>query len=87
MTPEQKELARHALGLPNTKRTSYRNHFVAEEGHVDFDNWRGMVAAGNAKEHGPRAMFGGDYCFTLTKQGAELALEPRERLDKKSFKP
>ena len=29
MTPKQRKLARHALGLPNAKRQSFRNRFVA----------------------------------------------------------
>ncbi len=31
LTPKQRELARHALGLPNKMRMSYRNRFVAGE--------------------------------------------------------
>jgi hypothetical protein len=29
LTDRQRELARHALGFPNKKNTSYRNHFCA----------------------------------------------------------
>ena len=35
MSAAQIELARHALGLPNKMRMSYRNRFVAGHGHVD----------------------------------------------------
>lgn len=86
MTPEHKELARHALGLPNSRRKSYRNHFVAGPGHIDFDHWREMVANGDAKEYAPSALTGGDHCFTLTKQGAESALLAGEKLNKEDFK-
>ena len=85
MTSDQKDLARHALGLPNKAWKSYRNHFVAGPGHSDFDNWETMVAAGEAWKRGPSAMFGGDYCFGLTRKGADAALMPREKLDAEDF--
>lgn len=59
MTPEQVELARHALGLPNASGQSYRNHFVCGPGHSDFDNWQAMVATGEARARGPSRLFGG----------------------------
>jgi hypothetical protein len=85
MSPDQKELARHALGLPNVRRRSYRNHFVAGEGHSDFTNWLAMVEAGEAKRRKGNALTGGDDLFRLTKAGAEAALNPRERLDPEDF--
>lgn len=85
MTEEQRELARHALGLRNGKKASYRNHFVCGPGHSDFDNWQAMTDAGQAKRHGPKALFGGDYCFVLTAAGAQAVLEPGERLDPEDF--
>lgn len=85
MTPAQKELARHALGLPNARRLSYRNHFVAGEGHGDFTNWLAMVEAGEAKRRKGNALTGGDDLFWLTKAGAEAALNSRERLDPEDF--
>ena len=60
MTPSQRELARHALGLPNKMRTSYRNRFVAGHGHDDYDDWREMCSAGYAEWRGPIDSFGGD---------------------------
>jgi hypothetical protein len=81
MTPRQVELARHALGLPNKRRCSYRNHFVTGPGSTDWGDWQAMVACGTARRHEPRALFGGDYCFVLTRPGAEAALATGERLD------
>jgi hypothetical protein len=85
MTPEQKKLARHALGLTNGRNVSYRNHFVTGEGARDFDAWQGLVAQGLAKRHGPKALYGGDYCFVLTTQGAMAALDAGESLDPEDF--
>ena len=77
----QRDLARHALGLPNKARKSYRNHFVCGPGHDDFDNWVAMVAEGAAKRRAGSALTGGDDLFRLTRGGAEAALNKGERLD------
>lgn len=85
MSPEQIELARHALGLPNARRRSFRNHFVVGPGHSDFDNWTQMVAAGNARHRAGSPLSGGDDVFWLTTQGATAALKRGERLDPENF--
>lgn len=87
MTPDQIELARHALGLPNRRRCSYRNHFVAGPGYSDFDNWTAMVATGDARTRAGNPLTGGDPLFWLTRQGAENALRRGERLDPEDFPP
>lgn len=85
MTPEQVKLARHALGLPNKRRISYRNYFVAGPGHSDFVEWVVMVAAGNARSRTPSQIRGGDSTFWLTAKGAKAALKPGEKLDPEDF--
>ncbi len=50
MTETQAKLARHALGLPNKKNTSYRNRFYTGPGSPDYLEWQAMVAEGNAVE-------------------------------------
>lgn len=86
MTPEQRELARHALGFPNKTRKSYRNHFCAGKDHRDYPEWMKMVENDLAKRHeGNYSLTGGDFVFILTTYGAELALKSGERLDKKDF--
>lgn len=85
MTPEQIELARHALGLPNKRRQSYRNHFVCGQGHPDWENWQDMVAAGLAKTRKGNALTGGYNWFWLTLDGAHNALRKGERLDLEDF--
>jgi hypothetical protein len=83
MTPEQIELARHALGLPNERKQSYRNHFVCGPGHRDLDNWQAMVAAGAAKR---KVLSGGEDVFWLTAAGAIAAIKKGEALDPEDFK-
>lgn len=86
MTPRQRELARHALGLPNKMRMSYRNRFVAGEGHDDYADWLQMVTDGNATmRDGKTLPYGGDSIFWLTETGAKQALNPREKLDPEDF--
>lgn len=86
MTHEQKALARHALGLPNERRCSYRNRFVTGPGGADFHAWMDMVDAGLARRSdGSKLPFGGDDLFRLTRAGADQALEPGERLDPEDF--
>lgn len=86
MSPREIELARHALGLPNKARMSYRNRFVAGVGHEDYATWVQMVADGNAKvRYGASLPYGGDSLFWLTREGAEQALLKVEHLDPEDF--
>ena len=81
MTKEQTSLARHALGLPNRKNTSYRNHFCIGAGGDSYTEWEAMVAQGDAvKRTGPH--WGGDDMFYLTLKGALAAREPREHISR-----
>jgi len=84
MTPTQRLLARHALGLPNRRKRSYRNRYVAA--YIpggEFDQWSAMESAGWAE----RGAFRPDRTarFWLTPEGARLALEPGESLDPEDF--
>lgn len=84
MTPEQKKLARHALGLPNDRKRSYRNRFFA--GPADTQQWDAMVEAGEA--HGEKASArqkDEPVFFWLTFPGARRALEPGETLCSEDF--
>lgn len=85
MTPDQIELARHALGLDGRRRQSYRNHYVIGAGNADHDNWTAMVAAGEARRRNGSPLTGGDDLFWLTTAGATAALRRGERLDPEDF--
>jgi hypothetical protein len=83
MTPEQRELARHALGLPNKQKKSYRNRYVCEESDPV---WSEFVRLGWATMRPAASVpFGGCAIFYLTKAGAELALDKGEKLDPEDF--
>ena len=75
MTPAQKKLARHALGLdePMARGRSYRNRYFTGAPH---DDWQAMVAAGLAKV---------SCSYTLTPAGAKAALDKSETLDPEDF--
>ena len=83
MTPNQIELARHALGLTRNKQ-SFRNHFVAGPGR-DFDGWMDMVSAGHAKVQESELLSPGQACFWLTERGARAVLRKGESLCPEDF--
>lgn len=85
MSPAQIELARHALGLPTKSGQSYRNRFICGTGHRDYNEWKGMVAAGYATTTGSHPAHGGAERFELTPFGANFALRAGERLDPEDF--
>lgn len=81
MSEKQLQMARHALGLPNKKNTSNRNHYcigVGGEGHTE---WMDLVASGMAiRRTGP--LWGGDDMFYLTLRGALMARGPKEHISR-----
>lgn len=85
MTPEQRKLARHALGLPNDLRRSYRNRYFTSEATTPWHGWMALVKDGLAEfEKTPPGMKRMDF-FWLTEAGAREALEPGETLDPEDF--
>jgi hypothetical protein len=85
MTPRQRELARHALGLDGRRSQSYRNRFVAGPDHDDFEDWELMVARRLAGRRSGDQMLGGSDLFWLTYRGALQALNDGETLDPEDF--
>jgi hypothetical protein len=81
MSPKQRELARHALGLPNERGQSYRNRYYAGPGHHAYEHWRAMIEAGDAD----RQARGASDLFWLTDKGARAALDKGERLCPEDF--
>ena len=84
MTPAQRSLARHALGLPNGRNRSYRNRCVVPPQTPAHAEWIKMVAAGWARDVRGKSTGAGDS-FCLTLEGAGLAVEPGEELDPEDF--
>lgn len=83
MTPAQLKLARHALGLPNKWRISFRNRFAADRRTPDYLTWRSIVDAGHALRWPWHYSYGDHFC--LTRAGAEAALLAGEKLDPEDF--
>lgn len=83
MTPEQVDMARHALGLPNRARRSYRNRYFANKDGAGDRVWKGMVAAGEAALVPSHSAVTNRY--ELTPLGALAALRPGERLCPEDF--
>lgn len=84
MTPAQRALARHALGLPNRRNLSYRNRYVVPPQDPAHAEWIKMVAAGWARDVRVAGISAGDS-FCLTLEGAGQAVDPGERLDPEDF--
>jgi len=86
MTPEQRRLARHALGLPNKTSRSYRNYFTTRKVTPDHAVWKSMAGAGWAYK-APRSWVARSdtEVFILTRAGALLALDEGESLDPEDF--
>ena len=84
MTPEQTALARRALGLPNNLARSSRNYASVHPDARAYAPWMEMVEAQLATVE--KVGLSGRV-FTLTRAGAEAALEPHERLDPADFPP
>lgn len=81
MTPNQRSMARHALGLPNRKNTSNRNHYCIGPGGDGYEDWLAMVQSGDAlRLVGPH--WGGDDMFFLTLQGALAVREVKEHISR-----
>jgi hypothetical protein len=85
LSPDQRDLARHALGLSGRHRQSWRNHFITGPGSPDYDRWREMEAMGAATRRAGTELTAGDDLFRLTRAGATAALDAGETLDPKTF--
>jgi hypothetical protein len=79
VTEKQRELARHALGLPNKEKTTYRNHFCIGKGGDGYEDWEDLVKQGFATMAPGGKGWGGDF-FYLTFEGAKAVLLPNERI-------
>jgi hypothetical protein len=81
MTDAQKRFARHALGFPNKKNTSYRNRYCIHPGSAGYVEWEAMVAQGDALRRTGLLCDGTDM-FHLTLKGALAAHEDNENLSR-----
>lgn len=82
MSPEQRKLARHALGLEGGRARSYRNRYAAATCTPVWNAWVDMQTSGWAKIYYRASSL--DH-FQLTRAGAALALDSGETLDPEDF--
>lgn len=87
LSSQQQVLARHALGLPNKYRKSYRNRYVVGCLSETYKLWGEMVTAGMAEEYPMEGSSIGQVMFCLTRPGAEAVLKRGERLCAEDFPP
>jgi hypothetical protein len=84
MTPLQEKLARHALGLSDHQKRSYRNRYITGSSGRNYGTWMRMVKSGVAA----RERFGtadDAWLFFLTRTAAESVLKSGESLDPEDF--
>lgn len=81
MTPSQRKMVRHALGL-DAGTVSYRNRYFVSADSPAEDEWNDLCRRGLAE----REKGGGRLVhFYLTQEGATEALDPGEILDPEDF--
>jgi hypothetical protein len=74
-TEYQIELLHHTLGLSEQRRESYRNHFVAGNGHSDMRHLEELEQAGlMERRRTPQFLPDGDVVFAATDAGRALAV-------------
>ena len=66
VTQEQLDLMRHTVGM-DRRKTPYRNHFFADEGHVDWFCLIELVKMGLMTKH--ESSISPGFVFQLTDQG------------------
>lgn len=74
-TPYQISLLHHTLGLSEHRRESYRNHFVAGNGHGDMRHLEALERAGLMERlRTPKFLDDGDIVFAVTDAGRDVAI-------------
>jgi hypothetical protein len=81
MNEKQRDMARHALGFPNAKNQSYRNHYSIGPGSEGHSDWEELVSQGLAVKHTSK-LWGGDDMFHLTLKGALMVRGPKEHVSR-----
>ena len=81
MSERQTMFARHALGLPNDKNMTYRNHFCIGQGGDGYEDWQELVKQGFAVFASGGDNWCGDF-FYLTLEGARAVLLPKEHISR-----
>lgn len=83
LAPDERKLARHALGFDQGVGESYRNRYFTIAGGAEAIVWDDMVARGLAKAGDLTE--GGSRWYAMTYAGAVAACDPGEGLCPEDF--
>lgn len=75
MTPEQRDIMRHALGYGRRTPPGWRNHFVTGPGSTDYPHCEALVAAGLMRRTEGHKLSGGDPIYSVTEAGRSALRE------------
>ena len=81
LTPRERELARHALGLDGSSKITTRNYAFVSEDTDELWIWVNMTC----RLFAIRKRQVGGWSIRLTRAGALAALEPGETLNSEDF--
>ena len=70
MTPKQREIMKHALGVGRGS-PGWRNHFVTGPGSDDYADCEALVAAGLMTKRSGGPLSGGDPVYRVTDAGQD----------------
>ncbi len=73
MSECKRDMARHALGLPNKRNLAYRNYYETSEGGQDQFDWQDMVYSGLAVQNN-------ETMFHVSLDGIQWALDMHEAI-------
>lgn len=74
ISEEQTALLCHALGIDERRREPYRNHFLADFGHLDNNDLIALVRAGHMTACVAPAMWGSGIVYVVTDAGRQIAI-------------
>lgn len=81
MNDNQREMIRHALGLPNKTNCTNRNHYCISPGCDGYEDWLELVKDGFAIQAVSRDGWSGNF-FYVTLTGARWVLLPSEHISR-----
>ena len=70
MTPRQRDIMKHALGV-GRGAPGWRNYFVTGPGSDDYDDCEALVAAGLMTKRSAGPLSGGDPVYRVTDAGQD----------------
>ncbi len=71
MTPKQRDIMKHALGVGRGNKTGWRNHFVTGPGSDDYADCEALVEAGMMMKRNGGPLSGGDPVYRVTDAGQD----------------